>query len=619
MSKSATRGVYRANGVEIDCGTGLVRRNGTEIALRHKAHRVLLLLMERRSGPVSKEDLVREIWDGAAITDDTLVNCVQEIRKALGDDARNPQFIRTLPKTGYWFVGPEMADAPEPPPVEADPPPPAAETQALPAQSLPGRSRRRLMSGIVLALGLACVTGWLILRKSATEPAATAPNPIWVEASWLRFDEGSGSRTGDASLPSGPGITIPAGVEWVPGVNGAALRFPGVETASISGSLPAALASGAEDRTVVAWVRVQANRADSTMIYSYGHPKDDETFHSFSLGVHASGKAAAFSNRSSVVGHTVIDDGRWHQVAAVISGEKRQTVQIFVDGREDGSGTLTATARTASPEPRFSLGRAMWGGTPFRGDIDDIRVYARSLAPAELFGIHRCMSGVTDLKDSAGIFFTSVLGMNAVLEPMPAYGETSARFRNGSKDYAGIAFARRVEGAGCPVRGAASVDMGQDLRLEADIRTSGNSSDQLTEAGPFFRSRRSAAGDGIMGGVSAGYWVQLKSSGHVAVRRLNPASTVAFTDTVPAGFDPSKFHRLAVEVKGGSARVWLDGALLEFDQAGRKTTEVELPAAWETSDPKGRNGGAAGFAMGAEANRARAGGQEIRNIRLIKL
>jgi len=615
MTKSATKGVYRANGVEIDCGAGLVRRNGTEVALRHKAHRVLLLLMERRSGPVSKEDLVREIWDGAAITDDTLVNCVQEIRKALGDDARNPQFIRTLPKTGYWFVGPEMAaaDAPEP----EVPPGVPAELSATPEKQRWFRTPAALLviGGVLIVL---VATGWWMLNRGSAETAATVPNPVWVEASWLRFDEGSGAAVADASSPRAPGFKLPAGVEWVPGVSGTALRFRGVEAAPLSGSLPGVLASGDGDRTVAAWVRVQSNRADSTTVYSYGHPKDDEAFHSFSLGVHASGKTAVFSNRSTVVGQTVIDDGEWHQIAAVLSGGNGQTVRLFVDGREDGGGTLTATSRTASPQAGFSLGRAMWGGTPFRGEIDDIRVYARALAPAELFGIHRCMTGLDDLRDAPGIFFTSVIGLNTALDRMPE-GEGSARFRNAAKDYAGIAFARRVAGAGCPVRGAASIDMGQDLRIEADIRTSGNASDQLTEAGPFFRSRRSAAGDGIMGGTSAGYWVQLKSNGHVAMRRLHPASTVAFTVSVPAGFDPSKFHRLAVEVKGGSARVWLDGELLTFDQAGRKTSEVDLPAAWETAEPKGRNGGAAGFAVGAEANRTKAGGQEIRNIRVTKL
>ena len=99
MTTDPTCRVYRANGAEIDRDTGRIRReDGVESRLRNKSHRLLLHLIEHRTAPVSKDELVRIVWDGAAVSDDTLVNCVQEIRKALGDDARNPLFIRTIPR-----------------------------------------------------------------------------------------------------------------------------------------------------------------------------------------------------------------------------------------------------------------------------------------------------------------------------------------------------------------------------------------------------------------------------------------------------------------------------------------------------------------------------------------
>jgi hypothetical protein len=42
------------------------------------------------------------------------------------------------------------------------------------------------------------------------------------------------------------------------------------------------------------------------------------------------------------------------------------------------------------------------------------------------------------------------------------------------------------------------------------------------QAGPYFRSRAAAPGDGIVGGASRGYWVQLHSNGMVRIKRLNP-------------------------------------------------------------------------------------------------
>src|SRR5207253_6998761 len=48
-----------------------------------------------------------------AVTDDALVQCVMDIRRALGDDSRRPQFIKTVPKIGYRFIGELESDRPE--------------------------------------------------------------------------------------------------------------------------------------------------------------------------------------------------------------------------------------------------------------------------------------------------------------------------------------------------------------------------------------------------------------------------------------------------------------------------------------------------------------------------
>jgi tetratricopeptide (TPR) repeat protein/DNA-binding winged helix-turn-helix (wHTH) protein len=94
----------RCGGVEIDAGQECVRRSGFEHRLRRKSFQVLLYLIEHRHRVVSKDELFGAIWGGTAVTEDTLVQSVVEIRKALGDEARTPRFIRTMPKSGYRFV-----------------------------------------------------------------------------------------------------------------------------------------------------------------------------------------------------------------------------------------------------------------------------------------------------------------------------------------------------------------------------------------------------------------------------------------------------------------------------------------------------------------------------------
>src|SRR5215831_4539821 len=83
-----------------------IRRGSQEHYLRPKAFQLLLFLMERRNRLVSKEELIEGIWGATAVTDDALVQVIREVRKALGDDPRQPQFIKTFPKMGYRFIGP---------------------------------------------------------------------------------------------------------------------------------------------------------------------------------------------------------------------------------------------------------------------------------------------------------------------------------------------------------------------------------------------------------------------------------------------------------------------------------------------------------------------------------
>ena len=151
--------------------------------------------------------------------------------------------------------------------------------------------------------------------------------------------------------------------------------------------------------------------------------------------------------------------------------------------------------------------------------------------------------------------------------------------------------------------------------MEVEVRLAHGPSGEITEAGPYFRCRRSAPGDGLIGGTSAGYWVQLLSTGLVRVKRLHPVAVVAFSKT-PLRFDPSVFHKIEIAAKGEELEVALDGQILTFDQGGVERSVVRIPPRWETANPAGKNRGSAGVAFGSEPYRDRAGGQEARNIRL---
>ena len=79
-------------------------RGGETIELRPKAFDVLRYLMEHAGRLVSKEELITAVWRGISVTDDSIVQCIKDIREALSDD--NHRIIETVPRRGYLFAAP---------------------------------------------------------------------------------------------------------------------------------------------------------------------------------------------------------------------------------------------------------------------------------------------------------------------------------------------------------------------------------------------------------------------------------------------------------------------------------------------------------------------------------
>lgn len=110
MHRISPKPVYRLANVEIHAALGCLTRDGKEISLRRQALSVLFFLLENRPRLVTKEELMEAIWQGTAVTDNALVQCIVDIRRALGDDSHHPRFIKTIPKVGYRFIGPVEED-----------------------------------------------------------------------------------------------------------------------------------------------------------------------------------------------------------------------------------------------------------------------------------------------------------------------------------------------------------------------------------------------------------------------------------------------------------------------------------------------------------------------------
>ena len=74
------------------------------IRIGHKAFQVLLALIEQRGRLVTKDTLMSTVWDGRYVSESVLTAVIKELRRALGDDARTPQYIENVYGRGYRLV-----------------------------------------------------------------------------------------------------------------------------------------------------------------------------------------------------------------------------------------------------------------------------------------------------------------------------------------------------------------------------------------------------------------------------------------------------------------------------------------------------------------------------------
>ena len=141
----------------VDTDQKVLLRNGTPLPLAPKVFETLLILVENGGRIVEKEVLMKRLWPDTFVEESNLTFNIQQLRKALGDDARHPRFIETVARRGYRFIAP-LDGA-----VVNDP----TATAIAGASDISRTGRRlRLLASIAVVVILAAV-GWLLLRHRA--------------------------------------------------------------------------------------------------------------------------------------------------------------------------------------------------------------------------------------------------------------------------------------------------------------------------------------------------------------------------------------------------------------------------------------------------------------------
>ena len=93
----------------LDSESRALLRDGRPVPISPKAFRLLQILLESRPRAIPKAELHQRLWPDTVVSDVNLPTLIAEIRSAIGDGARAPEFIRTVYGYGYAFSGTAVA------------------------------------------------------------------------------------------------------------------------------------------------------------------------------------------------------------------------------------------------------------------------------------------------------------------------------------------------------------------------------------------------------------------------------------------------------------------------------------------------------------------------------
>ena len=139
MNGPADHEVYRVGDLTLDVEARLLMRAGTLVPLPPKTFELFVELVRHAPGVVRRQELLDTVWAHELVNDEALTQRVMLLRRALGDDPKEPTFIASAPRWGYRLVaGVERVDVA--PPQPAAPAQPAAPPQPAALSRLEGGS-----------------------------------------------------------------------------------------------------------------------------------------------------------------------------------------------------------------------------------------------------------------------------------------------------------------------------------------------------------------------------------------------------------------------------------------------------------------------------------------------
>jgi hypothetical protein len=215
----------------------------------------------------------------------------------------------------------------------------------------------------------------------------SSDNPVNPRG-WWKLDETSGLTAADSSGFGNNGTFNGGTPYWVAGKSGGAVDFDGVNDYFSVPTLDSAYSDG-NVFTAAGWFKTGQSTGMQTIIGQWSQSWDaGQEYYGWQVLVNNNNVVARFGDDidiHDITGTKTVTDGVWHHFAMVHNGT---SVAVYVDGQPKGSGTANfqlydTKFRIGDGSYEFSYPPPLKGG-PFKGIIDDVRIYNRALSATEI-------------------------------------------------------------------------------------------------------------------------------------------------------------------------------------------------------------------------------------------
>ena len=159
---------HRFGEFTVDGDQKVLLRNGSPLPLAPKVFDTLLILLDNRGRIVEKEELMNRLWPDSFVEESNLTFNIQQLRKALGDNARHPHFIETVARRGYRFIAEVSENSALPIADETE----LSRTSVALSRPTLRRSYLSIAALAVLLVGSLAIALWFARQRHATSASS---------------------------------------------------------------------------------------------------------------------------------------------------------------------------------------------------------------------------------------------------------------------------------------------------------------------------------------------------------------------------------------------------------------------------------------------------------------